>query len=105
MRSLEKIPLTRIDWEDTTFHVTFLPDLEPLVASVKLVGLLEPLILREKADKTYQIVCGFKRAEALRLLAIDEVAAFVYQQGELDDIQALLLTIGHNITHPLNLVE
>ena len=60
MRSLEKIPLTRIDWEDTTFLVNFLPDLEPLVASIKLVGLLEPLILREKADETYQIVCGFK---------------------------------------------
>jgi ParB family transcriptional regulator, chromosome partitioning protein len=105
MHRLEKIPLSRIDTADTTFLVTFMPDLEPLQASLKLVGLMEPLILREKADKTYQIVCGFKRAEVLRLLAMAEAAAFVYQQDELDDPQALLLTIGHNITRPLNLGE
>jgi ParB/RepB/Spo0J family partition protein len=105
MQRLEKIPLSRIDAADTTFLITFLPDLEPLMASIKLVGQLEPLILREKTDKTYQIVCGFKRVEALRLLAVVEAAAFVYLSGELDDLQALLLTIGHNITRPLNLVE
>lgn len=105
MRTLEQIPLTRIDVEDATFLVTFLPDLKPLMASLKLVGLLEPLILREKADGTYQIVCGFKRAEALRHLAVSEAAAFVYPQGELDNLRALALTIGHNITRPLNLVE
>jgi ParB-like chromosome segregation protein Spo0J len=70
MRTLEQIPLTRIDGKDTTFLITFMPDLEPLMASIQLIGLLEPLILREKTDKTYQIVCGFKRVEALRLLAI-----------------------------------
>ncbi|MCJ7662761.1 MAG: ParB N-terminal domain-containing protein, partial [Desulfobacterales bacterium] len=105
MYRLEKIPLARIDLQDTTFLVTFMPDLEPLLASLKLVGLLEPLILRQKADETYQIVCGFKRAEALRHLAIAEAAAFVYPHGELDDLQALLLSIGHNLTRPLNLVE
>jgi ParB/RepB/Spo0J family partition protein len=105
MRTVEHIPLTTIDLEDETFLITFMPDLKLLQASIKLVGLLEPLILREKTDKTYQIVCGFKRIEALRLLAIAEAAAFVYPQGELDDLQALALTIGHNITRPLNLVE
>ncbi len=105
MQRLEKIPLSRIDAADTTFLIAFLPDLEPLMASIKLVGLLEPLILREKIDKTYQIVCGFKRAEALRHLAASEAAAFVYQPGELDDFQALLLTIGHNIIRFLNLAE
>jgi len=105
MRTLETVPLSRIDLEDRTFLITFMPDLEPLLASLKLVGLLEPIILREKRDETYQIVCGFKRAEALRALAIGEAAAFVYHHGELDDLQALLLTVGHNLTRPLNLVE
>jgi ParB/RepB/Spo0J family partition protein len=105
MRTLETIPLTRIDREDTTFLVTFLPALTLLQASIRLVGLLEPLILRQKTDGFYQIVCGFKRFEALRLLGIGEAAAFIYHEGELDDLQALLLAIGHNITRPLNLVE
>ncbi len=105
MRTLETIPLTRIDWEDTTFLVTLLPDLEPLQASIRLIGLLEPLILRQKTDGLYQIVCGFKRVEALRLLAINEAAAFVYHLTELTDLQALLLAINHNITRPVNLGE
>ncbi len=105
MHRLEKIPLSRIDVADMSFLITFLPDLEPLMASIQLVGLLEPLILREKAGGKYQIVCGFKRVEVLRLLALNEAAAFVYHPGELDDFQALLLTIGHNLTRTLNLVE
>ncbi|OGP54345.1 MAG: hypothetical protein A2Y65_02375 [Deltaproteobacteria bacterium RBG_13_52_11] len=105
MLRLESIPVTKLDLEDTTFLITFIADLEPLLASLKLVGLLEPLILRERTDETYQIVCGFKRAEALRRLAITEAEAIVYRQGELDDLQALLMTIGHNLTRRLNLVE
>jgi ParB family transcriptional regulator, chromosome partitioning protein len=105
MRTLEQIPFNKIDSADKAFLITFLPDLEPLKASLKLVGLMEPLILREKANETYQIVCGFKRVEVLLLLAIKEAAALVYRQGELDNLQALLMTIGHNITRPLNLVE
>lgn len=105
MHTLKTIPLTRIDLKDTTFLITFMPDVEPLLASLNLVGLVEPLILREKGDERYQIVCGFKRAEALRQLVIAETQAVVYHQGELNDLQALLLTIGHNLTRPLNLVE
>lgn len=105
MRRSKMIPLGEIDREDTTFLITFLPDVEPLLASLKLVGLVEPLILRKRGDGRYQIVCGFKRAEAMWHLAIAETQAVVYHQGELDDLQALLLTIGHNLTRRLNLVE
>lgn len=105
MRRLERIPLARIDLEDRTFLITFMPDVGGLLSSLTLVGPLEPLILRERGDEKYQIVCGFKRAEALRQLAVAEAQAVVYHQGELDDLQALLLTIGHNLTRPLNLVE
>jgi ParB/RepB/Spo0J family partition protein len=105
MHRLEKIPLVQIDLKDTQFLISFLPELEPLLASIKLVGLLEPLLVRKRNDGKYQLVCGFKRAEAMRQLAIAEAQAIVYHQGELDDLQALLLTIGHNLTHPLNLME
>ena len=105
MRTLKTIPLDKIDLEDTQFLITFLPDLESLVASVQRVGLLEPLLVRKRDDGRYQLICGFKRAEALRLIAVPEVEAFVYPQGALDDIQALLLQMGHNIVRPLNLVE
>jgi len=105
MRRLERVPSARIDREDTAFLITLMPDMGSLLTSLKLVGLVEPLILRKRGDGRYQIVCGFKRAEAMRQLAIAEAEAFIYDQGELDDLQALLLTIGHNLTRPLNLVE
>jgi hypothetical protein len=105
MRHLERIPADKIDLEDTTFLITFTPDLGPLLASVQLVGLVEPLTLRQREDGRHQIVCGFKRAEVTQLLSIPEAEAFVYHQGELDDLRALLLTIGHNLTRPLNLAE
>lgn len=76
MRTVEQIPCTRIDTHDATFLITFQPDLEPLMASLKLAGQLEPVILREKTDKMYQIVCGFKRVEALHLLAVDAPSQF-----------------------------
>jgi ParB-like chromosome segregation protein Spo0J len=105
MRRLEKISLAKIDLEDTTFLITFLPEPEPLLASIKLVGLLEPLLVRERDDGSYQLVCGFKRAKTLNRLSISETEAFVYPRGELDDLQAIMLTMGHNLTHPLNLIE
>jgi ParB/RepB/Spo0J family partition protein len=105
MRRLEKIPLARIDRGDTAFLITFLPELEPLLDSIKLVGLLEPLTLRERDKGSYQIISGFKRVEALAHLSISETEAFVYPRGALDDLQALLLIVGHNLTRPLNLVE
>jgi hypothetical protein len=105
MRKLKMIPTTHIDLEDKTFLITFLPELKPLLASVQCVGLLEPLLVRERDDGRYQLICGFKRAEALRLLGVPEVEALVYPQGALTDIQALLLQIGHNLVRPLNLVE
>jgi ParB family chromosome partitioning protein len=105
MRTIKMIPLDEIDLEDMTFLITFLPELESLLASIQLVGLLEPLLVRERNDGKYQLICGFKRAETLHRLSIPETEAIVYPPGELDDLQALLLTVGHNLTRPLNLVE
>jgi ParB-like chromosome segregation protein Spo0J len=105
MRTLAKIPLSKIDQTDKNFMITFIPTLAPLLNSIQMAGLLDPLILRERGDSKYQIVCGFKRAEALRQLAITEAQAVVYHEGDLDNLQALLLNIGHNLTRPLNLVE
>jgi ParB family chromosome partitioning protein len=105
MRRYEIMPLTKIDLDDTTFLITFLPELGPLLSSIELVGLLEPLCVLERDDGRCQLICGFKRAETLQRLSITETEAFVYQPRELDDLQALLLTVGHNLSRPLNLVE
>jgi ParB-like chromosome segregation protein Spo0J len=105
MRRYDVIPLTKLDLDDTTFLITFLPEIGPLLSSIELVGLLEPLCVRERDNGRYQLICGFKRAKTLHRLSISETEAFVYPPRELSDLQALLLTVGHNLTRPLNLVE
>jgi hypothetical protein len=105
MRLLAQIPMTQIDQKDTFACIAFMPDLNPLRASIQLTGVIEPVILRERRDGRCQIVCGFKRIEVLRHLARDMVEALVYPQGELDDQQAILLALGHNFIRPCNLVE
>ena len=105
MPSLAQIPMTQIDQKDTFTRITFMSDLNPLLASIQLTGIIEPITLRERKDGRYQIVCGFKRIEVLRRFDRDEVEALVYPQGELDDHQAILLAFGHNLTRPSNLVE
>lgn len=105
MRTVTMISLKEIDMQDTTLLITFSPELNPLLTSMKLVGLIEPLLIRQRQDGRYQLICGYKRAMALRLLAVTEAEAIIYPYGALDDLQALLLTVGHNLTLPLNLVE
>jgi ParB family chromosome partitioning protein len=105
MRSLAQISMTKIDQKDTFACITFMPDLNPLRASIQLTGIIEPIILRERRDGRYQIVCGFKRIDVLRHLGRDKVESLVYPQGELDNQQAILLALGHNLIRPCNLVE
>jgi len=105
MRKLKRVPLTTIDLEDSTFLIAFMPNIEPLQTSIQLVGLLEPLIVRQRADRRYQLVCGFKRTDALRHLSISHAEAFIYPEGEIDDLQAFLLTMGHNLLRSMNLIE
>jgi hypothetical protein len=105
MRLLEQISMTQIDQEDISLCITFLPDLNPLLASIQLAGVIEPVTLREQKNGRYQIICGFKRIEVLRHLGRETVEAVVYPQGALDDRQAILLALGHNLIRPCNLVE
>jgi len=105
MRDIRQIPVGEIEFDDTRFLMTFIPQLDPLVQSIKMVGLLEPLLVRERSDGMYQIVCGFKRVEALNCLSIAQTEAIVYGQDELTELDALLVTVGHNIVRPLNVIE
>jgi hypothetical protein len=105
MRLQAQIPMTRVDQRDMSFCITFMPDLNPLLAAITLTGIIEPIILRERRDGLYQIVCGFKRIEVLRRLGRDTAEAVVYPQGALDDRQAIILAFAHNLVRPCNLIE
>ncbi|MCF6289405.1 MAG: hypothetical protein L3J03_00150 [Desulfobacterales bacterium] len=67
--AVERIPFSRIDWQDTTFSLSPVEDElvpEPLAAAISRVGrILHPPIVRKKAA-AIQIVSGRKRLLAAR---------------------------------------
>lgn len=68
-------------------------DLDSLSASIKEVGIIEPIVVRE-VDKGYQIVCGERRWRAAKKAKLTQVPCVV---RELDDAQAFELTLAENM--------
>ncbi len=58
-RSVEEIPLSQLDLEDNTFQTRGLANLEGLVKSIEVEGQQNPVLLRLKPDKKWQIIAGF----------------------------------------------
>jgi ParB family chromosome partitioning protein len=50
----------------------------------------------QKKDKKYRILCGYRRYEALRKLALAEVEAVIYQEDDLTDEQVMRLSLAEN---------
>lgn len=86
-----------IDFEDRLFLTSFPLMSGELIRSIKEIGVINPLILREKGKK-FQIVSGFKRAFACRELKREKVKALVYSQDKLSDKEALYLNLSENRT-------
>jgi ParB family chromosome partitioning protein len=97
MKNIQKIPLEQIDLRDETFSVNFMPDLQRLRSSIEEVGLIQPVLLREKGDR-YQIVCGFRRTSVCHELGSPEIEARVFGEKEMHDLQLFSLSLHDNMT-------
>ena len=104
MKERRNLPIGEIDERDSFFRISFGRDLSSLKTSLALSGLLAPLILREK-EGGYQVICGFRRLEALRRLGQERVWALIYSPEELPDREGIVRAIAHNISGGMNLVE
>lgn len=65
-------------------------DVTELAASIKAVGLLEPLVVMPQS-KGYLIVCGARRHAAARMAGLQEVPAIVREFTEADRVEAMLI--------------
>ena len=65
-----------------------------LLNSIKKVGIIEPIAVREKNGK-YEIISGQRRVRAAEILGMRSVPAIVY---EVDDSEAIILTADSNLT-------
>lgn len=97
MGPIQKIPLHTIDISDQTFSVNFLPDLSRLRSSIREVGLIHPVLLRETSNR-YQIVSGFRRLSVFQELGYHEVDSRVLGERELDDLKLFSVSLHENLT-------
>lgn len=106
-RILKKVGIDTIDSRDHFFCMTFHPNLDCLRRSIGKVGLLQPIIVREKSGgSACQVVCGFKRLTACEQLGLREIEAFSYRKSALDDLEGFHMSLHKNLaTRGLNLIE
>ncbi len=97
MKPIQKIPLEQIDLSDETFSVNFMPDLQRLRSSIEELGLIQPILLREKGDR-YQILCGFRRISVFRELENPEIEARVFKEKEMEDLGLFSISLHENLT-------
>ncbi len=106
-RVFRKIRIDAIDSRDLFFSMTFSLDLEDLRRSIGHVGLLQPIIVREKSHGVrYQVMSGFKRLTACKQLGLEEIEAFSYPESEPSDLEGFHMALHENLTtRGLNLIE
>ena len=76
------IPLLEIDdAPNHPFKVRIDEDMYKLVESIKENGVIEPAILRKKADGRYEIVAGHRRRKACELAEIDTLKSVILDIG------------------------
>ena len=69
-------------------------EIEELAASIEKDGLLQPILVRQMADGTYQIIAGERRWQASKAAGLKKVPVRI---KEVDDDQALELALIENI--------
>ena len=68
--------------------------IEKMAASIKTQGLIQPIVVRPRADGGYELIAGERRWRAAQLAGLDHVPAVV---KDVDDHEALAMGLIENI--------
>ncbi len=104
MRSIARIPVARIQPGPMQPRRAFPPEaIARLADSIRLHGLLSPLLVRAASDGCYELVAGERRLRALKLLGRAWADAVVLEGGECDlALVALVENIQREDLHYLD---
>lgn len=103
--AVDFVPLGQIS-ENTTFRLREPGDVSDLAAAIGRLGQLAPVELRPLPGATdsgprWQVIAGFRRLEALRMLQREQVLARIHER--LPDEDAWALALSHALlTEPLS---
>jgi ParB family chromosome partitioning protein len=102
--SEQSLSLKSLHLRDTHYRITTSDAIDKLKNSIAALGVLDPPMLRQKADG-HQIVAGFRRIEACCLLEQHDIRARVLPT-DIDEATCVRLAIADNsLQRPLNLIE
>jgi ParB family chromosome partitioning protein len=69
--------------------------LDALAASIKAVGVLQPVVVRQRQDGGYELIVGERRWRAARRAGLDRIPAVVREAGEEDLLRDALIENLH----------
>lgn len=103
---LQFLPLNSLNLADDSFRITCVPNVDRLKASIRAVGVVQPILVRHTVDGSYQVVAGYQRVVACQALSRQTIPALIYQHTDLSAMQAFLYNLHDNIaTRHLNIIE
>jgi ParB family chromosome partitioning protein len=103
---IRPVELKDIDITPGPFCMSFGFDPNPLIQSIKSVGLVNPPFLIKNRHGRLIVIIGYRRIQTMKSLNQDIVPCRVFSESELLPIQCLLLSLYDNlVTRKLNEVE
>ena len=103
---LHLIDPDRIDDSPGPYCMSFGFEIEPLMRSIKRVGLVNSPLLTEGSKGTMTVISGYRRIQAVKSLKWDNIPCRVLQESEFSPLECLLLNLHENLaTRSLNNVE
>ena len=81
-------------------------EIASLAASIREVGILQPIVVRKSGDSRYEVVAGERRLRAAKLAGLATVAVVVRDTGDSDLLrEALIENIHRQDLGPIELAE
>ena len=101
------IECTQLDFDDTTFLMSYPLEAPAVMASVATIGVVQPILVTGcPCQGKYQILAGFRRAYAGRAIGLETIHANIYPVDSEHELSAFLLALYENLAHRvLNDVE
>lgn len=95
LEKVQMIPLGDLHpFPDHPFEVRDDEEMEKLVDSIRVHGVLMPAIARERSDGSYELVAGHRRKRACELAGLQEMSVLV---REMDEDTATILMVDTNV--------
>jgi hypothetical protein len=99
-----EIYFSQIDWSDTTFSLTYHRPLDPLIRSIRAIGLQHPAVLQENGQGRFRIVAGARRLRALQARGVEPFACWI-AGNDTEQKNLILWSFYDNLDRGFNSVE